>query len=328
MAKNDPYVRVQGIDGLLLTLEGRFSSALDEELLDTTGKFVKELDVAARKVFRAMANGATTQGLRANPIMGTNVRVPGFLAEYVPADQQWEPLTKDYLKRKKRMVARGQIPTANMWKYSGDLIKYFSRNSEKLTNTTGNTFSRKRFFNTDTKLFDSKKYDFRTNEDIMFKKIPAIGQGQGSSSKGYDFTYTQGILNVKYPSNHKTNPNGYAKPQYIARMQRQVSFNLFRGLAEYSEAILSNNLMAMNPESFIEDISVNAKRPVKFQKSNGDTGYKMEIDKTSNLKLKNKLYYYAKGKRKQRGLIQPYMYYYANKIMKPLAQKLISQGRF
>lgn len=327
-----PYAQVQGVDGLLLTIEGRFSTAMDEALLDNTGKFIKEMDIAARKVFRAMANGATTNGIRANPIMGTNVKVPGFIAEYVPADQKWEPLTKEYLKRKKRMVARGQIPSANMWKYSGDLIRYFSRNSANLTNNTGNTFSRHRFFNTDTNRYDSRKHSNKNPEDVMFKKVQAIGKGLGSSSKGYDFTYIEGIPVVKYPANHRSNPNGYAKPQYIANMQRQVSFNLFKGLAAYAEGILNNDLMAMSPEQFIEDIGIKTKVPVKFTKSTGADGFKMELA-TNRLdkKLGHKLYYFVgknHSKRKQRGLIQPYMYYYVNKIMRPLAQKLISQGRF
>ena len=42
-----------------------------------------------------------------------------------------------------------------------------------------------------------------------------------------------------------------------------------------------------------------------------------------NNRIKNKLYYFVKGKRQQRALIQPYMRYYFNKIMIPLARKLL-----
>lgn len=329
-----PTVSVSGIDNLLLQVEGIFSTSLDEKILNRTGKFAGSLDRAAKKIFRSMADGVELQGnIRASSIMGTNVKIPGFLQEFTPNEQKWEPLTKSYLRRKKKLVGLGAIKTKNTWQYSGDLKALFRKKSEEFTKISGNTFANKSYYDTQTNSYASRRYSKRNPEDTLFLAIPAIGKGLGTSSLNYDFVYIGTSLNVKYDSKHKTNPNNYAKAQYVNRMKRSVSFSVFDGLHKYMMGMLQGDSTGLSPEDFIKDISLKSKKLVFHNKPIKGKNYTFEVDKAakSNPYLRNKLYYYVGEKRairKQRGLIQPYMMYYAKKVMYPLAEKLIREGRY
>ena len=125
MAKKLPTVVLDGVDQLLLRVEGQFNLEMDKRILDISGDFAKQMDVAAQKVFKAMAVGATTQSITGQPVIGRYLSAPSFLKPYIPADESWKPLNKKYLRRKRRLMGsrdlRGnKISTMNMWQYSGD----------------------------------------------------------------------------------------------------------------------------------------------------------------------------------------------------------------
>ena len=51
MAKKLPTVVLDGVDQLLLRVEGQFNLEMDKRILDISGDFAKQMDVAAQKVF-------------------------------------------------------------------------------------------------------------------------------------------------------------------------------------------------------------------------------------------------------------------------------------
>lgn len=326
MAKKLPTVVLDGVDQLLLRVEGQFNLEMDKRILDISGDFAKQMDVAAQKVFKAMAVGATTQGIVGQPVIGRYLNAPSFLKPYIPADESWKPLNKKYLKRKRRLMGsrdlRGnKISTMNMWQYSGDLKRIFQRNSTTLTRMSGNTFRYKSTYNSSTGMFGSRRVDGRKKEDTLFRTIPAVGGNTGKNSLGYDFSYVGSNLNVKYTDKHKLAGN-FAKPNNIARMNRYIGFNVFNGLSKYMDAFF-NGGQAPRVEDYI-DSQYGGKAVYKNSGLNRTLNSKGFY--TRNLTISNKLTYYAQGKRMRRGLIQPYMLYYANKVMRPLAQRLI-QGK-
>ena len=171
MAGIKSYANISGLDNTLLMIEGRFNLGMDERVLNVTGEFAKQMDMAAQKVFKGMAVGAETRGLRALPVMGTNLSTPSFLVD-VPADQSWRPLNQKYKNRKKSLVSKGRLRTVNMWEYSGSLKRIFQKKSAQLTKISGNTFGNKNFFNTDTNTYDSKRISAKKASDRMFMTIP------------------------------------------------------------------------------------------------------------------------------------------------------------
>jgi hypothetical protein len=323
MAKKS-YVEVTGMDNLLLTIEGRFNQSLDERILNATGDFAREMDRAAQKVFRAMAVGAETQGFRASPVIGTNMKTPSFLQSHIPQGQEWKPLNKKYLRRKKSLVKQGRLKTANMWEYSGSLKNILKQRSTEFTRMSGNTFGYRSTINPQTGFHESKKISSRKKDDILFRAIPAIGQNLGGNSLGYDFFYAGITPTVTYTDKHPRKASGTVMDnRYLANMKRSVSFNVFNGFAKYVQDNLDG--LRPSPEDFIGEIvggraqyTLPGRKRVEVTRS-GQTIY------VRDLKLKNKLYYFSKGKRQQRALIQPYMRYYFNKVMVPLARKLIGK---
>ena len=321
------YVEVTGIDNLLLTIEGKFNQSLDEKVLNATGSFAREMDRAAQKVFKAMAVGAETQGFRASPVIGTNMKTPSFLQPHIPQGQEWKPLNKKYLRRKKSLVSQGRLKTTNMWEYSGSLKNILKERSTEFTRMSGNTFGYRSTINPQTGFHESKKISGRKKEDILFRAIPAIGKNLGVNSLGYDFFYATTTPTVTYTDKHPKKASGTVMDnRYLANMKRSVSFNIFNGFAKYvQDSLASSGPKRPSPEDFIGEI-IGGRAQYTLPKEN-----RVEIVKDKqtvyvrDLKLKNKLYYFSKGKRQQRALIQPYMRYYFNKVMVPLARKLIGK---
>lgn len=318
------YVEVTGIDNLLLTIEGKFNQSLDEKVLNATGSFAREMDRAAQKVFKAMAVGAETQEFRASPVIGTNMKAPSFLQPHIPQGQEWKPLNKKYLRRKKSLVSQGRLKTTNMWEYSGSLKNILKQRSTEFTRMSGNTFGYRSTINPQTGFHESKKISGRKKEDILFRAIPAIGKNLGVNSLGYDFFYATTTPTVTYTDKHPKKASGTVMDnRYLANMKRSVSFNIFNGFAKYVQDNLDG--LRPSPEDFIGEIIggrayYNLPRKNRVEATrDGQTVY------VRDLKLKNKLYYFSKGKRQQRALIQPYMRYYFNKVMVPLARKLIGK---
>lgn len=325
MAGIKSYANISGLDNTLLMIEGRFNLGMDERVLNVTGEFAKQMDMAAQKVFKGMAVGAETRGLRALPVMGTNLSTPSFLVD-VPADQSWRPLNQKYKNRKKSLVSKGRIRTVNMWEYSGSLKRIFQKKSAQLTKISGNTFGNKNFFNTATNTYDSKRISAKKASDRMFMTIPnPQGGNLGANALGYDFEYVAGQTapNIQYTAQHKTKATGTAvKTVAISNMKRYIAFNIFEGLAKFVSSTLEGNTKAISPEDYIESISGGTAVYKNAGKDRiWDTRKGVYV---RDLRIRNKLYYFAKGKRQQRALIQPYMRYYFNKIMIPLARKLIN----
>lgn len=327
MAKKLPTVVLDGVDQLLLRVEGQFNLEMDKRILDISGDFAKQMDVAAQKVFKAMAVGATTQGLVGQPVIGRYLNAPSFLKPYIPADESWRPLNRKYLKKKRSLMGSStlqgkKISTMNMWQYSGDLKRIFQRNSTTLTRMSGNTFRYKSTYNSSTGMFGSRRVDGRKKEDTLFRAIPAVGGNTGKNSLGYDFTYTGSNLNVKYTDKHRL-AGKEARPNNIARMNRYIGFNVFNGLSKYMDAFF-NGGQAPRVEDYIDSQSGGK---AVYRNAGANRTLNPKGFYTRNLTIANKLTYYAQGKRMRRGLIQPYMLYYANKVMRPLAQKLIQGNK-
>ena len=322
MAK--PPVTLTGVDTMLLTIEGRFNQEMDKKVLDVSGPFITAMDAAAKKVFKSMAVGAESGGIRAYPVMGTHTKAPSFLAPYIPSGQEWRPLNKKYLRYKKKMVLRGKMETANMWSKSGGLRRQFKTNSAMLTTKTGNTFRDKQFFNEKTGEYDSRKLNMQKPEDRLFKTIPVQGRNTGKNALGYDFEYNtwSQVPTVKYTAAHPTKATGTTMPRSrLGSMRRAIEFNVFGGFAKYVQGQLEGTGPQMSPEDFIATITLGDKKHQKNPNAKNMTD--VLSGNVKNKRIKNKLYYFVKGKRQQRALIQPYMRYYFNKIMIPLARKLL-----
>lgn len=326
MAKK-PTVTITGMDNMLLVIEGKFNQEMDKKVLDVSGPFITAMDNAAKKVFKAMAVGAETNGLRARPVMGTHVKTPAFLAADIPADQSWRPLNRKYLNRKKSLVSKGRIRTTNMWEKSGSLKNIFRSQSAKLTKITGNTFRDKTFFNTQTGQYDSRRLNMKNPEDRLFKTIPVQGRNTGRNSLGYDIEYNSWsqVPTVKYTAAHPTKATGTTMARSrLGSMKRTMEFDIFGGFAKYMNQVLSGTGPTMAPEDFIANIKSGGVTTYKNPNQNKMQDQLSERPVRDKL-IQDKLYYFTQGKREQRALIQPYMRYYYRQIMIPLARKLIQK---
>lgn len=127
---------------------------------------------------------------------------------------------------------------------------------------------------------------------------------------------------MTYTDQHKTKATGIVmNNRYLGNMKRSISFDVFGGLAKFVQTTLEGNSEALSPEDFIAEITGGV-----AQYKNAGANRVWDANKNAfvrDLRIKNKLYYFAQGKRQQRALIQPYMRYYFQKVMLPLARKLI-----
>lgn len=324
MAKK-PTVSVTGMDSMLLVIEGRFNQEMDKKVLDVTGPFITAMDSAAKKVFKAMAVGAESGGLRARPVMGTHTKTPTFLAADIPADQTWTPLNNKYLARKKSLVSKGRLRTANMWENKGGLKRVFVANSAKFAKISGNTFRDKTFFNNKTGEYDSRRLNMSKVEDRFFKTIPVQGRNTGRNALGYDIEYTplSQVPTVKYTAAHPTKATGTTMPRSrLGSMRRTIEFDIFGGFAKFVNQALSGVGPVMAPEDFIAEIKAGGQNV--YKKNGADRVWDADSQRyIADKRVKDKLYYFTQGKRQQRALIQPYIRYYYRQIMIPLARKLI-----
>lgn len=118
--------------------------------------------------------------------------------------------------------------------------------------------------------------------------------------------------------------------QAISRIKREVEFDLFRGLQKHLEALAGKG-SAPSPEDYIAGIqtSFTEKPLVRRQKTKGQTAYlsssmqKFEKGSFTNKSIGLKLSYQKNGKTMFRGLVTPYMQYYAHRVLRPLARKLV-----
>lgn len=327
-----PTVELSGFDNLFITIDQRFNTRMDQLFFAKTNSVIKEIDSASSKVFSAMASGATLQGHQALPVMGRYASLPGFLAEYT---EPWEPLTKEYVKRKKRYNEIKGIkgrPTA-FWQYKGQLKRYFQRYSTKLVRDSNNAMMN----NTSQQYVDPMTKETMFTQALKDKNA-ALKMQPGYKSKAaglYDIEYTpKGNRNVR-ASYTKASPN-YGKPvssQTLSAIRRSVRFDLFRGLQLHLEAIQGGKQYA-SPEEYISGIQLASDtKGVRMQQINKGTHYMSPEGSVVSRKNFNntgiglKLHYVKKdGVLRSRPLITPYMRYYANKVLLPLARRLISQG--
>lgn len=318
-------VSITGMDNLLLVIEGKFNQEMDKKVLDVSGPFITAMDNAAKKVFKAMASEVQIHDLRAKPVMGTHTKTPSFLTDDIPDDQSWRPLNKKYLARKKSLVSKGRIRTANMWEKSGSLKNVFRSQSAKFAKMSGNTFRDKNFFNTQTGQYDSRRLNMKKPEDRLFKTIPVQGRNTGRNSLGYDIEYNSWsqVPTVKYTAAHPTKATGTTMPRSrLGTMRRTMEFDIFGGFAKFVNQALSGTGPVMAPEDFIAEIKSGGQNVYKNNGANrvwDERRQRYVADK----RIKDKLYYFTQGKREQRALIQPYMRYYYRQIMIPLARKLL-----
>lgn len=328
-----PTVSITGVDALLVRLTGQFNKAMDERLFGKSSELVKELDKATSKVFQAMATGAVVHGTRAYPAMGRYHSMPSFLSEYT---EPWEPLSAEYLKRKKRLMGNRSNPnsknadrvkTTAYWEYKGELKRYFQSYSSQLTQISNNGFL-KAAQATPVGDTDHMFTDVIKQTDHLFRAKA------GYNSKGqarYDFTYDptgDRPFSANYASGAKKGMP--VTSQAISRIKREVEFDLFRGLQQHLQAMAGNG-RAPSPEDYIAGIqtSFTDKSVVRRQKLKGKNVYlssdfkQLEKGSFKNKSIGLKLSYQKNGQTMYRGLVTPYMQYYAHRVLKPLARKLI-----
>ena len=327
-----PTVELSGFDNLFITIDQRFNTKMDQLFFSKTNSIIKEIDSAASKVFSAMASGVTIQGHQALPVMGRYASLPSFLAEYT---EPWEPLTKEYIQRKRRYNSvKGINARPNtFWQYKGQLKRYFQKHSARLVRDSNNAMMN----NT------SQQYVNPVNKETMFSqswkdKNAALKMMPGYKSKAagmYDIEYTpKGNRNVR-ASYTKASPN-YGTPvssQTLSAIRRSVRFDLFRGLQLHLEAMQGNRSYA-SPEEYIAGIQLASDaKGIRMQQINKGTQYMspegvvVSRKDFNNTGIGIKLHYRRKdGILRSRPLITPYMRYYANKVLVPLSKKLISQG--
>ena len=326
-----PTVELSGFDDLFITIDRRFNTKMDQLFFAKTNSVIKQIDFAASKVFSAMASGASVQGYQALPVMGRYASLPSFLAEYT---EPWEPLTKEYVRRKKRYneIKGIEARPNTFWQYKGQLKQYFQEHSAKLVRDSNNAMMN----NT------SQQYTNPANKETMFTqawkdKNAALKMMPGYKSKAagmYDIEYSpKGDRNVK-ASYTKASPN-YGTPvsaQTLSAIRRSVRFDLFRGLQLHLEAMQGKRHSA-SPEEYISGIQMGDSKGIRMQQINKGTHY-MAPDGSvvvrkdfNNTGIGIKLHYRKKdGVTRSRPLITPYMRYYAKKVLVPLSKKLISQG--
>lgn len=343
-----PTVTITGGDELLIALSGQFKKGLEERLLGVNSLFLKELDKASVKVFRSMANGSITHGFRANPVMGTHQKTPFFLFD---EGANWEPLQKDYFKRKKRLMANhsgankkpeklskdkdvGSVRTTAFWEYKGELRRFFTRQSANLTRISNNAVL-------------ANATATPVGSDLMFTDVikrqnaslRITGGFKNSKPDSFDFSYSPQSNGRSISAVRKTGAKKgqLVRSQDISRMMLNVEYDLFRGLKMHVDAMLGKG-MAPSPEDYIAGIQfTTSKTPTRLQQyrnrrgrvthymnSKGDV---IPVDKVSNNPLAHKLFYKRDGQLRQRQLIQPYMRYYVKRVLVPMSKALLSQGK-
>lgn len=328
-----PTVTITGVDALLVQITGQFNKALDERLFGKTSEFIKELDKASGKVFQAMATGAVVHGTRAYPAMGRYHSMPNFLSEYT---EPWEPLSAEYLKRKKRLMqgrseTKGKdlerVKTTAYWEYKGELKRFFQKYSPQLTQISNNSILRNAVATPSSETDHIFTDAIKQTENIFRARAGYNSKGQAR----YDFTYNptgDRPFSATYASGAKQGMP--VTSQALSRIKREVEFDLFRGLRMHIDAI-SGKGSAPSPEDYIAGIqtSFTEKSLVRRQKAKGQSTYLSsdltKYDKGSfvNKSIGLKLSYQKNGKTKYRGLVTPYMKYYAHRVLRPLARKLV-----
>lgn len=330
MAKDPPTVTLTGIDATLIRIEGRFSQKLDQKVLNLQGSFIKQMDKAASQVFRAMSVDTQVGGNVARRVMGSHAGTPSFL---VAEGAKWEPLSYEYLRRKRRLMSddsksreAGKVQTANFWEYSGGLKKAFRNQTERMARLSNNT---QRY----ESLKNEKTGDYRT----VFKPDPgdelftplrfakATGKNLGTRAKNYDFVYDESTGASLNYSAKNTTKSGPVPDRYVKQMNRYIQFDVFRGYAQYISDTMAGKT-ATSPEAYLANEGAGKKR-ASTNPNSKSYAYGVTNTRTGDFEQKMpmgiKLFYRKNGDKHQRQLIQPYMRYYFKKIMVPLAKKLL-----
>ena len=326
-----PTVKLSGFDDLFITIDRRFNTSMDRLFFARTNSVIKQIDAASSKVFSAMASGATVQGHQALPVMGRYASLPNFLAEYT---EPWEPLTKEYIRRKKRYneIKGSSVRPNAFWQYKGQLKRYFQKYSARLVRDSGNAMMDN----------SSQQYTDPFTKETMFTQNnkqmnAALKMQPGYKSKAaglYDFEYDpKGKRPVKATYTSASPKFGTpVSSQAVSSIRRSVRFDLFRGLQLHLEAMQGEKTMA-SPEEYISGIQMGDSKGIRMQQINKGTHYMspggdiVSRKDFNNTGIGIKLYYRKKdGVLRSRPLITPYMRYYANKVLLPLSKKLISQG--
>lgn len=331
-----PTVSITGVDALFVQLTGQFNKQMDEHLFGKSSEFIRELDKASGKVFQAMATGAVVHGTRAYPAMGRYHSMPNFLKEYT---EPWEGLSADYLKRKKRLMqnrssTKGKdlerVRTTAYWEYKGELKRFFQNHSAKLVQISNNSLLKQVEVSAD----QQNEHMFT---DVIKKNNALFTAQAGYTSRGvgnYDFTYDpQGDRPFTATYTKGVKKGQPVTSQSLSRIKRVVEFDLFRGLRKHLEAFAGGG-SAPSPEDYIAGIqtgftekSLNRRQQIK-----GKTYFlssdmqKFERGSFKNRSIGLKLSYQKNGQTAYRGLVSPYMQYYAYKVLQPLARKLLRKG--
>ena len=325
-----PPVSIRGIDATLIRIEGKFSTELDKRVLNLQGRFIREMDRAASQVFKSMAVDSQVGGNVARRVMGSHAGTPSFL---VSEGANWEPLSEDYLKRKKRMVSgnskeknAGKVKSTFFWEYTGSLRKAFRSQTERMARQSNNTQRYASIQNKTTGVYSL--YQKSKPADELFKPLKmaaATGKNTGTRSKNYDFVYSETASgpSITYSGN-QPGKSGVVPDRYVKQMNRYIQFDVFNGYAQYIKDTLEGK-SASSPEDYVSAMSAGS-RPTgsnnKRATFNPSTA-RFEQKLTMGIKL----FYMRSGVKHQRQMIQPYMRYYFKKIMVPLSKKLL-QGKF
>lgn len=327
MARELPPVTLTGIDATLIRIEGRFSQELDKKVLNLQGRFIKQMDKAASQVFRSMSVDTQVGGNVARRVMGSHAGTPSFL---VAEGAKWEPLSGEYLRKKRRLVSgesqskdAGKVNTTNFWEYTGSLKRAFRTQTERLVRLSNNA---QRYRSIEDPKTGERKAVFTPKPgDELFpplKLAKATGGNLGRRAKNYDFVYTETGTSISYSAKN-TARSGVVPDRYVKQMNRYIQFDVFRGYSEYIRDVMEGKT-ATSPEAYISG-QIAGKRVVsagnKYGTFNALTG-----DFEQKMPMGIKLFYRKNGATHQRQLIQPYMRYYFKKIMLPLAKKLL-QGK-
>lgn len=309
-----PTVIITGLDATLIRIEGRFSSALDKRILNNQGKFVKEMDRAASRVFEAMGKDIQVGGVVARRVMGSHANTPSFLIS--EGATPWEKLTPKYLKDKEK-----KIGNRNYWQYTGSMIKTFRTQSQRMARMSNNTA---RYQATGNGNF---RPTFKADpNDVLFvpqKTIPAYGRNIGTRGKNYDFIYDAAEKAPQINYSAVSKKTGAVPEKYIKQMRRSIEFNVFNGYARFVADML-NGTVSSSPEDYVS-MQRSGTQTIKNPKV-AMANYDVTMNQGNferRLYLKHKLWYRKDGKLKKRDLIQPYMKYFFRRVMLPLAQKTI-----
>lgn len=310
-----PTVSITGLDSTLILIEGKFSSALDRRVLNIQGNFVKRMDKAASRVFEAMAKDISVEGIVARRVIGSHANTPSFLLK--EGATPWESLTPKYAKHKKN-----KIGNRNFWQYSGSMIKTFRNQSKQMLAMSNNSLRNQALGEGRSR----PRYKNDPNDSLFLpqKTIPAYGRNIGTRGKNYDFVYDEYEKAPAINYSAISKKTGAVPEKYIKQMRRVVSFNVFNGYARYVSDML-NGTVSSSPEDYIafqRSGTQTIKNPTKSVISDPTVAFKSDKFER-RLFLKHKLWYRRDGKLKKRDLIQPYMRYYFNRVMLPLAKKLL-----